>query len=114
MKTIHKFKKLTIILMVFIGVGIGMHLGVGFSKSIGSAFELVKWQKEILIGSIALLLFVPIFRKAMHLITVNFEKDIVLTNIVTMFLQCALLGFAFNLLFSSVVFLLLYFLNMNV
>jgi len=111
MQTIYKFKKPTIILLVFIALGVGLQLGVAFSKAIGLAFELAKWQKAIWLGSLALFLLLPIFRKAMYLIAVNAEKDFVISNLVAMVLHCALLGFAFYLVFTSVVFLLLYFLT---
>ena len=112
MKTSYDYKKLLKILSVFIGLAIGIQIGVGFSKSVGQFLSLVKWQKEVLLGCVALFLLVLSFRKTIHLL-VGRNREITFSDIARLLLKSTILGMAFYLLLSAVVFLLLHFLVVN-
>ncbi len=95
-------KKIIISLMVFSAMAIGIGTGIIFLKSIKSSLSLIWWQREILFGFAGLFLFFYSFRKVVYLMSGFLYKEHSLSSTTSLFLLCALFGFAFHLLLTSV------------
>lgn len=105
---LRKYKKIPIMLLIFLGIGLGIKFGVTLSKSISLAFDLAKWQKEIILGSSALFLLVPILYKFSYRVALSFDNEIGIGEIAILFLHCVLLGIMFYVLLSSIGFFVVY------
>lgn len=95
-------KKIIILLMVMSAMAVGMWAGIRVLKLIQSSLSLVWWQRETLFGLIGLLLFLYAFRKIVYLMYGFLRKEHNLSDITSLFLLCALFGFAFYTLLTSI------------
>ncbi len=95
-------KKIIIPLMVFSAMAVGMWAGIRVLKLIQPSLGLVWWQRETLFGLIGLLLSLYAFRKIVYLMSGFLHKEHNLSDIASLFLLCALSGFAYYLLLTSV------------